>query len=137
MYKRKHKKCTPKELECVRLYRSILEPEFGNKTKAYAKVYDPDGKLSKSTVQSTASRFFSKPHVMETSTHIHDEVIAGITAESIKEGIAKVTKDATQSRDKLRGLELLGKTEALFVDKKEIAVNLEGLLLSDEEDDEE
>lgn len=133
---------TPKEYECCRLY--VMGPldVRGNQTEAFKRTFckDPNGKKYKrNSIWNLASRFFLRAEIRDTVQEMYKEMNQELTEEYIKHQIKNIAQRAKKESDKLRGYELLGKTHAMFREKVEQEVKIEGLVLSEEgfEDDKE
>lgn len=123
---------TMQELEMVKLYLDNTSPCFGNYSACFKKVYDKNNKLCDVSIWTKASLKFNEPHIKE---YIKEKVDGEITEEWIKSQIRDIaTSPTAQYRDKLKAQELLGKTKAMFTDKTEVDLKVEGLIL--EEDNE-
>lgn len=124
---------TLKQTLLVDSYTNPESSTFGNKTASYWAVYKGREEVTDGSARVIACNYFKRPEINEAVNKKLRVFATEITPEYIKSGIEQVVKEAKHERDKLKGYELLGKTHALFVDKKEVDVNMQEILLSEEE----
>lgn len=105
-----------------------------NATASYRLAYAPKGKarkLTDSSYYTLACRLLARSQVKESVKAL---LAQSVTPEWI---VDKLRKEATLSTnkgaDRIRATELLGKTMAMFADKTETVVKMEGILMTETE----
>ena len=106
-------KLTDKQKLFIDFYMSSLDPQ-----QAYMQAFQ----VGKETARSNAYKLIEKPEVRaEVDKRLQDLKASDIRILNPEEILGKITEIAIDSKasnkDKLRALELLGKTHALFTDK--------------------
>jgi hypothetical protein len=98
---------------------------FGNYSACYKAVYDKEDSLTPASLWSIACRKFKESHIKD---YIKGKLDGEINEQTITKRIDKIVREKdTQKRDKLKGLELLGKTKAMFTDKHQVEVQIDTL----------
>jgi hypothetical protein len=125
---------TPQEELMCQYYCDVDSESFGKQTESYARVYisHPEN-YKRNSIWNLSSRKFQEPRVQDRVQQLYSLFASQITPESIKHSIKQIATHAQHDRDKLKAQELLGKTHAMFVDRQEVEVNIDGFALVDEE----
>lgn len=123
---------TQQEYECVRLYFSGQAVVGGSYTECYKKVFNPKKETTDGALYAMASRLFNRPHCKEA---VSDFALQVSSPRWVHAKLQQLAENAGQDRDKLKAVELIGKTSAMFVDKVAGNFEVSRLMSADEEDD--
>lgn len=121
---------TIKEEQFVRLYVFGTDGEAGNASECYRKVYGQTENQKNDTIWVYACKLMKNPRVKESIRKLSED---DLTEESILREIRAISRDkSNKAADRVRAMELLGKSKGIFIDKSEVSVKTD-LIFSDEE----
>lgn len=122
---------TVKELEMCRLYVSGGFEFAGNQTRCFEKVFvNPEKqKFTQGSLWTMASKKFKKPEIQVAIKEMLEE----LDEKWVKTRLKELSESSERPADRIRAVELMGKTHAMFTDKVEEEVKISQVLLDDEE----
>lgn len=121
---------TVQEEKMVRLYLFGPKDLLGNQSRCYEAVYVNESKEWKdSTLWTKACLKFTEKQIKE---RIKELLNDSLTEEWVKSKLIKEVEEGEHARDRIKAVELLGKTHAMFKEKQEVEIKMQGITLDEE-----